>query len=143
MTNQIKTPPAPLATVTVTTNSGPVTVPCEPVTDQIVITPVFEMDDQGKTCLTGDFTVTHRSSGRTIADGSGCIECCRWSARMLASTSIDWSLLTPDNTAEISRGWSVEDKTTVSHARALSWICDAECCARREVAAEVERQVAS
>lgn len=132
MTDTVISPaPKPLATVVVNTNSGPVTVPCEPINDWLAITPMFGMDRDGNTNLDGGFTVTHRQTGLALAEGPGCIECCRWSGRMLANTGIDWSALTSENSLEFSVGWSTEDKTAVAVARALEWGCDAEVCERR------------
>jgi hypothetical protein len=131
MANSVPKPaPRPFATVVINTNSGPVAVPCEPINDWLAITPMFGMDADGNTNLVGGFTVTHRPTGMWLAEGPGCIECCRWSGRMLASTGIDWSALTSENSLEFSTGWSVEDTTAVAVARALEWGCDAEVCDR-------------
>jgi hypothetical protein len=120
--------PNPIAFCAVTTDSGPVTVICEPVNDTIVITPTFGMDENGNTHLRGDFVVTHRPTGRHLSDGSGCINCCRSAAHALIATGIDWAAVTADTLDAVVASWTIEQKTRVAAARTVAWSCDAEVC---------------
>jgi hypothetical protein len=120
--------PAALAVATISTDSGDVTVPCEPVNEWIAITPVFGMDHEGRSWLDGRFIVTHLPTGMSLVEGPGCINCCRNAGRALAATSVDWSVLTRENSAEISKSWPAEVRLVIAEARAVEWVCDAEYC---------------
>lgn len=122
--------PAPLAMCTISTDSGPTTIVCEPISDSIVITPAFGMDDEGKTWLLGGFVLTHVPTGGSISEGQGCIECCRANGRALAALPVDWSALTKTNAADWSAGWPDDLKSKFSDYRAVEWGCDAENCER-------------
>ncbi len=129
MTDSVRNPaPADLATVTITTDSGKVTTPCEPINDYLAITPAFGMDTDGKTWLLGGFTITHRVTGTSIAEGMGCVECCRWAGKEMAALEADWSTLTSDN----GKGWFAAIPEAAQRrfmeVRAVEWMCDAETC---------------
>lgn len=125
--------PAPFPYTTIATDSGQLTIPCEPINEWIAITPVLGMDKDGNAFL-GTFTITHRPTGSTLGDGDACINCCRASGRKFASLpSADWSALTADNAAEWLASLTEEDRQTFHLYRALEWGCDAEYC---EVPAE-------
>jgi len=128
-----QTPPAPLAFTTVSTSNGDVTVPCEPINDWLAITPVFSMDAGGKTWLNGGFTVTHRPTGLIVADGPGCIECCRAAGKELASLDVDWATLNAGNGREWAAALSDGTKRRLGNARAVDWSCDADYCYPRPV----------
>lgn len=121
--------PAPLATCTITTDSGPVVVPCEPISDALAITPAFGMDEHGKTMLGGNFLITHLPSGRHISDGPGCINCCRSAGRALMELGIDWSAADAENIDALIKSWSPELLRAVAEARTVAWSCDADYCA--------------
>jgi hypothetical protein len=120
--------PAPFANCEVITTNGAIVVPCEPISDDLAITPVFGMDALGNSVLGGDFVITHRATGRTVSDGPGCIECCRSAGKALVATGVDWSLLTSDNLAEQTAAWGDEVRRAVAEARTVNWSCDAEDC---------------
>lgn len=121
--------PAPIAVATITTDSGNLTVPCEPINDWLAITPAFGMDDEGKSWLDGGFTITHLGTGRAVSDGAACINCCRASGKKLASlATADWSALTEDNATDWLARLSDEDRSTFGLYRALEWGCDADLC---------------
>jgi hypothetical protein len=120
--------PAPLATCTVSTDSGDIVVPCEPINEWLAITPEFAMDDDGNTLLTGRFNLTHRPTGLEFGDGSGCAQCVRSAGQWLATLNLDWSALRPDSNAEWLAGLSQEQRFELGDARAINWSCDAEDC---------------
>lgn len=124
------TNPAPktFACCTITTDSGTLTVPCEPINDHLAITPVFGMDADGSSLLGGDFIITHRATGMAVSDGPGCLECCRGAGRALVETGVDWGALNRDNVGNISQSWSDELRQRVAEARTVNWSCDAEYC---------------
>lgn len=124
------TAPAPLATATVATNSGPVTVVCEPVNEWLAITPGFGMDPEGKTWLTGTFYVTHLPTGTRLAGGDEgvCVNCCRKASLELAAMSADWTALTTDNSIEWANALPDDAKAALTGARDVSWTCDTEYC---------------
>ncbi|MDH6460152.1 hypothetical protein M2302_000303 [Micromonospora sp. A200] len=129
MTTPQITTPAPFPFATITTDSGTLTVPCEPINDWLAITPATGKTDDGRPVLGGTFTITHLATGATIADGDACINCCRASGRKLASLqTADWSALTANNAADWFAGLSEDDRHTLSLYRALEWGCDAEYC---------------
>lgn len=124
-----KPAPAQLTTVTLTTNSGDVTIPCEPINDWLAITPVFAMDAETyATFYDGTFAITHRPTGALFSEGAGCIECCRAAGRLMTALDVDWSALTGDN----GRGWWAALPESIqldlSTIRAVEWACDAEYC---------------
>ncbi|MFB6392568.1 hypothetical protein [Polymorphospora lycopeni] len=121
-------PPKPFALATLTTDSGNLTLPCEPITEHIVITPSIGMDEHGNSLLMGTFQVTHQPSGLNMGDGSGCINCCRRAGRALAALSVDWSQITVENSRELSAAWSDEVKMSVAVARTVEWGCDTDYC---------------
>jgi hypothetical protein len=127
-------PPKPLAMATLDTNSGPVTLPCEPVNEWLAIVPHVFMDEDGKTWLGGDFTVVHLPSQLEIVEGAGCIHCCRRAGRLLADAAVDWSTLTADNSRDWSTGLGEDTKMALAVARAVEWGCDAELCESDEEA---------
>jgi hypothetical protein len=120
--------PKPLAICTVTTDSGSVTLPCEPINEWLAITPVFGMDDDGNSALDGGFTITHRPTGGNIVEGPGCIECCRSAGKVLDGLGIDWAGLTK----ETSNAWAAalpdDVKRKFAEARAVAWSCDSYTC---------------
>lgn len=124
------TNPAPkaFALVTVTTDSGDLTMPCEPINEWLAITPSFGMDEDGNSHLHGAFTVMHRPTGRNVVEGEGCIECCRSAGKALAALDADWSTLTPANSVEWSAALSDDTKVAFTAARSVGWLCDAKDC---------------
>jgi hypothetical protein len=120
--------PAPFATCQIATDSGTITVPCEPIGGGVVITPVFGMGTDGQSLLGGDFILTHEPTGTMLSDGPGCIECCRSAGKALVATGVDWLQFTRANSAEITASWSGEVRKAVAEARTVNWSCDAENC---------------
>lgn len=120
--------PAPFATCDIATDSGTITVPCEPVGNGIVITPVFGMDDDGNSLLGGDFILTHEATGTMLSDGGGCIECCRSAGKAILETGIDFSQIDRTNSAEVAAAWSDGVRQAFSEARMVNWSCDADLC---------------
>ncbi|AEV86702.1 hypothetical protein ACWT_5685 [Actinoplanes sp. SE50] len=124
MTTKIPSFPA----CTVVTSNGPVTVPCEPISDDLAITPVFGMTEDFRAVLGGDFLITHRATGLHVSDGPGCIECCRSAGKALVATGVDWSAITAGGGAEFMRALPDETRRAVAEARTVSWSCDIEYC---------------
>jgi hypothetical protein len=120
--------PAPFATCEISTDSGTITVPCEPIGNGMVITPTFGMDEDGKSLLGGDFIITHEPTGTILSDGPGCIECCRSAGKAILATGIDFAELDRTNSAEVAASWSDDVRMAFSEARQVSWSCDAENC---------------
>jgi hypothetical protein len=121
-------PPAALATAMLATNSGTVTVVCEPINKWLAITPVLAMDEDGKTWFDGGFSITHVPTGTEFADGPACISCCRNVGRELTSLDVDWSGLGSVNSQAWVDSLSSEVRMAIAMARALNWRCDAEYC---------------
>lgn len=121
--------PADFALVTIVTDSGTLTVPCEPINDWLAITPAFGMDQDGRSLLVGAFTLTSRTTGTAVGDGAACINCCRAAGEKLANLpSADWSALNADNAAAWLAALDPEDQATFHLYRALEWGCAAEYC---------------
>lgn len=131
MKTTIKNPsPKPLSVATISTDSGTVTVPCEPVNEWLAITPVFGMDRDGNTFLEGTFTITHQPTGIKLADGCGCIVCARNAGKAIAELGIDWSGLGMDHDANTAwfAGLPEETKRDFQMVRDVEWLCDANYC---------------
>jgi hypothetical protein len=120
--------PKPFATIEVFTDSGKVTVPCEPVGNGIVITPSFGMDDDGNSLLLGAFQLTHEKTGLMLSEGGGCITCCRSAGKAMLATGVDFSQIGRDNGAEVAASWDEVVRYVVAEARAVEWACDADYC---------------
>jgi hypothetical protein len=123
--------PAPLAFCRIATDSGDVTVICEPVTDELAITPTFGMDNEGRTLLTGHFTLTHRITGQSVSDGDGCIHCCRAVAGEIAAMGLDWVAAAWDGAAFVA-ALTQDQRRHLATVSALEWMCDQEPCHERE-----------
>ena len=129
MTDQtvIKKPaPAPLAFTMVRTDSGEVSLPCEPINEWLAITPVVGMDVDGKTWLIGTFMVTHRPTGTALLFSSGCIYCCRQSAEVFAR--FDWSSTADEGGVEAMVA-AFDDEQRRVFSLAMNVWCDTEYCA--------------
>lgn len=127
MSPQTKPPAFP--TVTVHTPDGDVTMPCEPIGDQLAIVASFGMTEDFRAILTGAFDIVIRETGGALATG-GCIACARAYGGLLSGLAgIDW---TADQT-EIQQQIAAlpEDKRReLAGGSDLSWGCDAEWCDR-------------
>ncbi|TBL29076.1 hypothetical protein EYA84_25330 [Verrucosispora sp. SN26_14.1] len=144
MTDTITNPaPAPLATATVTTDSGPIVLPCEPISEWLAITPVVGMDKDGKTWFDGGFTITHLPTGLAFGEGPACINCCRSSGQKFAAMDTDWSALTAATASEWAAGLSDADRETLMLYRPLEWRCDAELCDAPEATEQQAEPAAS
>jgi hypothetical protein len=125
----IKNPaPAEFPTVTIATDSGTLTVPCEPINEWLAITPGTGTDDEGNSRLVGGFTITHVPTGMNTCEGFACINCCRGAGEKFAALHADWSSLTAENSIEWFAALSEQDRDTFGLYRGLEWGCDAELC---------------
>jgi hypothetical protein len=128
MTTITNPAPAEFPTVTIATDSGTLTVPCETINEWLAITPVTGTDDEGKSRLVGGFTITHIPTGMDICEGCACINCCRRAGKKFSAMHADWSSLTAENSSEWSAALSERDRHAFGLYRALEWGCDAELC---------------
>jgi hypothetical protein len=127
MTTVVNPAPKPFPVAVLSTDSGPLTVPCEPVNDSLAITAEFAMDESGAGFLLGTFLVTHLGTGRSVTDG-GCVECARRAGKALAALPVDWSTLTQANVDEWTAGVPDEAKRELAIIGEVAWACDAEYC---------------
>lgn len=118
----------PFPTCTITTAEGPVTVPCEPISDDLAITPALGMTEDFRALLDGGFVITHRATGLYVSDGPGCIECCRSAGKALLATGVDWSAITAEVPAGFWQAMPTGTRMAVAEARTVSWSCDSEDC---------------
>ncbi|WP_250029738.1 hypothetical protein [Paractinoplanes maris] len=79
--------------VEIATTHGSRDMPCEIVTDGLVIVPAFGEDETGTSVLMGGFSVTHAPSGRMVTQSHACLPCARMTALNLANTGVDWASL--------------------------------------------------
>lgn len=85
-------------TIQIATKNGLVTVPYEPIDDWLCITPTIQ--SEGSRVRLGDFTLTHRATGRALSQ-PGCAECCREAGHAVSKLGLDWSGVTADT----SKAW--------------------------------------
>jgi len=125
--------PPPFPTVTIHTEDGAITVPCEPAGDYLAITACFQMlgDETGfESTLPGTFEVRLRSTGRALTTSGGCIACARNYAKLLLESPVDWSAPEEDITKQ-SRALPSEARMSLAQGRDLAWVCAAEWCDRQ------------
>lgn len=119
--------PAALHKATLDTVSGPVEVICEQINEWLGITPVFGMDNDGKTWLMGTFTVQHHPSGRPVGDPV-CVNCCRRAGQALAALPVDWSALSATNGSAWVAALDEATRRAFAEARPTAWGCAASYC---------------
>jgi hypothetical protein len=90
--------------------TGNITVPCEPIASGIAITPYLDLGE-GVYQLGGGFAITHTPSGKTFVHGQACIECARSAARQLGALDVDWTTIDPTDkgTMQASLGEKLTD----------------------------------
>jgi hypothetical protein len=120
--------PCPLVTVTLSTDSGDVEVPCEPINEWLGITAAFGMDDAGRTFLDGRFTITHRPTGLNFVASPGCIQCCRSAGRAMVALDLDWPSLTAANGTEWAKALPDDVRVAFADARSVGFYCTAGAC---------------
>lgn len=87
--NQSTVALADFPTATIKGQDSALTVPCEPVTDGLAITPCLDFGENPPR-LGGGFTLTHTPTGRALTPGQACLECVRETGRRLAATGVRW-----------------------------------------------------
>lgn len=100
-------------------------VPCEPVTDGLVITPYLDLGENVPQ-LGGGFNITHVPTGRLIVSGQACLECAREVGRRLAATGVRW----PEIDANDPRGFDAlgDQRKAVVDALRLFEKCQQRMC---------------
>ncbi|MEU7972191.1 hypothetical protein AB0B48_09120 [Micromonospora sp. NPDC049089] len=104
---------------------GRMTVPYEPISDHLVITPSAYLSE-GAPRLASTFAVTHLPTGRRIG-ARACLNCCRTVGQQLADIpGIDWNTTTTGDDFKALVGKATFNEVAATSRKLLS--CLSEAC---------------